>query len=83
MQFLLVPFRSGFSFLFINEIKPSVEDFLGFFNYFSIYDILHCFIFRPSDSIVSEDVGIEPRTVATTVLAVRRANHARSHPQLG
>ncbi len=30
---------------------------------------------------VSEDAGIEPRTVATLALAVRRANNsARSHP---
>ncbi len=30
---------------------------------------------------MSEDAGIEPRTVATTSLAVRRSNHsARSHP---
>jgi hypothetical protein len=41
----------------------------------------HCFICRPSDSTVSEDVGIEPRTVATLVLTARRSNHsARSHP---
>ena len=31
---------------------------------------------------MSEDAGIEPRTVATTALAVRRSNcSARSHPQ--
>ena len=47
------------------------------------YFIQHCFIYRPSDSTVSEDAGIEPRTVATTALAVRRSNHlARSHPQM-
>ncbi len=46
-----------------------------------MYDILHCFICRPTGSTVSEDAGIEPRTVATTALAVRRTNHsARSHP---
>ncbi len=46
-----------------------------------MYDTQHCFICRPSDSTVSEDAGIEPRTVATTALAVRRDNHsARSHP---
>ncbi len=46
--------------------------------------IQHCFICRPSDSTVSEDAGIEPWTVATSALAVRRSNHsARSHPQLG
>ncbi len=40
--------------------------------------IQHCFICRPSDSIVSEDAGIEPRTFA---LAVKHPYHsARSHP---
>jgi hypothetical protein len=56
-----------------------------------MYDIQHCFICRPSDSAVSEDAGIEPRTVATTAMTVRRSNHsarsnpysAISHPQLG
>jgi hypothetical protein len=47
-----------------------------FFHYF----IQHCFICRPSDSTVSEDAGIKPRTVATMALAVRRSNQsARSH----
>ena len=36
--------------------------FLGFFK---LYFIQHCFLCRPSDSIVSEDAGIETRTVAT------------------
>jgi hypothetical protein len=50
---------------------------------FLMYDIQHCFICRPSDFTVSEDAWIEPRTVATTALAVRRSNHsARSHPHL-
>jgi hypothetical protein len=41
-----------------------------------MYFVQHCFICRPSDSTVSEDVGIEPRTVAT----VRRSSHsATSH----
>jgi hypothetical protein len=45
------------------------------------YDIQDCLICRLSDSTVSEDAVIEPRTVATTALAVRRSNHsARSHP---
>jgi hypothetical protein len=35
-----------------------------------------CFIYRPSDSMVSEDAGIEPRTVATSALAVRRSSHS-------
>jgi hypothetical protein len=49
-----------------------------------MYDIQHCFICSPSDSNVSEDAGIEPRTVATTVLAFRLSNNAAiSHPQRG
>jgi hypothetical protein len=39
---------------------------------YCIQVIQHCFICRPSDPTVSEDAGIEPRTVATSVLAVRR-----------
>ncbi len=36
----------------------------------------------PSDSTVSEDAGIEPRTGLTSALAVRRSYQwARSHPQ--
>jgi hypothetical protein len=46
----------------------------GFFLFFSYY-IQHCFICRPSDSTVPTDAGIEPRTVATCALAVRRSNH--------
>ncbi len=38
-----------------------------------MYCIQHC---RPSDSTVSEDAGIEPRTVATSALAVRSSNHS-------
>ncbi len=42
----------------------------------SHYAIIIC---RPSDRSVSEDAGIEPRTVASS--AVRRFKHsARSHP---
>ncbi len=52
--------------------------------FFSMVCIQHCFICRPSDSAVSEDAGIEPRTVATSALAVRRSKHSsRSLPQLG
>ncbi len=54
------------------------EGFFGLFLF--MYDIQHCFICRHSDSTVSEDAGIEPRTGTTTALAVRRSNHlARSH----
>ncbi len=53
---------------------------MDFFPYVP-YCIQHCFICRPSDSTVSEDAGIDPRTVATLASAVRRSNHsARSHP---
>ncbi len=54
----------------------------GFFWFFLfMYGIQHCFIFRPSDSTVSEDAGIEPRTIVTPALAVRRNNHStKSHP---
>ncbi len=46
-----------------------------------MYCIQHCFICRPSDSTVSEDAGIEPRTIVTTALAVSRSNHsAKFHP---
>ncbi len=46
---------------------------------FFVYFIHHCFMCRPSDSIVSEDAGIEPRTVATSALAVRRSNHKETN----
>jgi hypothetical protein len=43
-----------------------------------VYFIQHCFIFRPTNFTVSEDAGIkpwiEPRTVVTLALAVRRSN---------
>ncbi len=48
--------------------------FGGIFSFCS-YNIQHCFICRPSDSTVPTDAGIEPRTVATSALAVRRSNH--------
>jgi hypothetical protein len=44
--------------------------------------IQHNFICRPSDSTVSEDAVIEPRTVATLAKTTRRSNHSdRSHQQ--
>jgi hypothetical protein len=49
---------------------------------FFLYCIQHCFICRPSDSTVSEDAGIEPRTVATMALMARRSSlSAISHSQ--
>jgi hypothetical protein len=49
----------------------------GFFDFFSMYYIQHCFICRPSVSTVSEDAEVEPRTVAISALEVRRSNHYR------
>ncbi len=60
-----------------------VQSFFRGIFFLLMYVIQHCFIFRPSDSTVSEDAGIEPRTVATLVWTARRSNHlARSHPHL-
>jgi hypothetical protein len=61
------------------EIEGKVANFFiyffgGFFLFFSCY-IQHCFICRPSDYTVPTDAGIEPRTVATGALTVRRSNH--------
>ncbi len=54
------------------------RDFFGFLIF--MYLIQHCFICRPSDSTVSEDAGIESRTVATSALTARRSKHsARFH----
>jgi len=49
-----------------------------------MYFIQHCLICRPSDSTASKDARIEPRTVATSALAVRGSNHSATYrPQLG
>ncbi len=47
-----------------------------------MYVIQHSFICRPSDSTVSKDAGIKPRTVETLALTDRRRSNqsARSHP---
>ncbi len=49
-------------------------NFWGFSSSF-MYVIQHCFICGPSDSTMSEDAGIEPRTVATLALRARRSNY--------
>jgi hypothetical protein len=49
----------------------------GIFKDFFMYFIQHCFICRLSESTVSEDAGIKPRTVATLAFLVRRSNHAQ------
>jgi hypothetical protein len=64
-------------------------DFLNFF--LCMYFIKHCIICRPSYSTVTEDAGIEPRTVSSSKLADRRdalalfiilcsSHSATSHP---
>ncbi len=45
-------------------------------NWIFMYFIQHCFICHLSDFTMSEDAGIEPKTVATLALAVRRSNHS-------
>ncbi len=60
-----------------------------FFYLFFMHFVQQCFICCLLDSTVSEDAGIEPRTVATFALACRHSNNtarshshsARSHPQ--
>ncbi len=53
------------------------EPFKGsFFGIFYIYFIRQCLNCCPSDSTESDYAGIEPRTVATLALAVRRSNHS-------
>jgi hypothetical protein len=49
--------------------------FWGEGGFFILYRTQHCFICRLSDSAVPTDAGIEPRTVATAALAVRRSKH--------
>ncbi len=49
----------------------------NFFGFFPMNCIQHCFICLPSDSTASEDAGIEPRTVATSALTIRRSSHTR------
>ncbi len=66
-------------FLFTLSIVELKGGFFGFFLF--VYVSQTCFICRPSDSTLSEDARIEPRTVATLSLTARRSNHlARSHP---
>ncbi len=55
-------------------------DFLDFFSFF-MYVIQHCC--RPSDSNVSKDAGIEPRTVAILALTVNFSIFVQQKPGLG
>jgi hypothetical protein len=51
---------------------------IGFwiFSFLFMYVIQHCFICRPSDSTLSEDAGIELRSVATLASTARRSNQS-------
>jgi hypothetical protein len=70
--FLLVHLQKFFRFkMWRSEAKSNRGIFWILFCF--MYCIQHCFICRPSDSTVSEDAGIESRTVATSTLAVRRS----------
>jgi hypothetical protein len=52
----------------------------GIFGIFQTF-IKPCFFCHPTESSVLEEVWIEPRTVATLALEVKRFSHsARSHP---
>jgi hypothetical protein len=59
----------------VKNLKSTVYAFFPKDLIFFMYCIQHCFICRPSDSIVSEDAEIEARTVRTSALIVRRSNH--------
>jgi hypothetical protein len=56
--------------LFFNYVRPSIMHLETVVNWLETdflvfkYFIHHCFIFRPTDSTVSEDARIEPRIVA-------------------
>ncbi len=54
-----ITFKS--SLLLCNKNDCTTAEFFLF-----MYVIQHCFICRPSDSTVSEDVWMEPRTTATS-----------------
>jgi hypothetical protein len=71
-KMVLVHFGQGHIYKYVLLPKINRE---GFFEC-----TVFCFICRPSDSNVSEDAGIEPWTVETSALAVRRSNYsARSY----
>jgi hypothetical protein len=72
IQIVSVRFRSGFKF---GRIKLIIIFWIFKF----IFYIQHCFASRSSDFTVSEDAGIESRTVAiaTLSLTVRHSNQSR------
>jgi hypothetical protein len=66
--------------MYLQYVSHTLRQNRGIFSFF-MYFIQHCFIGRSSESTLSDDAGIEPRTVATLALSMRRSNHsARTHP---
>jgi hypothetical protein len=73
-------FKTIFSVVHLTLRVVLVIQTIGFL-YFYVYALYSTLVCRPSDSTVSEDAGIEHRTVATLALAVSRSSHsATSHP---
>ncbi len=69
----LLKLRSEISAVLSHRRVRNAEFKRGIFTFFMNIRNQHCFICRPSDSTVSEDAGIECRTVAILALAVRRS----------
>jgi hypothetical protein len=46
-----------------------------------MYVIKHSFIYRPSDSTVSEDVGIDPKIVETLALTAMHFSNLAQSPE--
>jgi hypothetical protein len=70
MYILKYPSRKNF---FLNIFKG---DFFGLL--FFVYVIQHCFVWRPSDSTVSEECWVSNLILARTT---RRSNHSTRYPQ--
>jgi hypothetical protein len=85
--FLILPDNFIKEEAFSENDTENMKKIVIFFTKYKQGDFFICTVFNtassagPSDSTVSEDAEIEPRTVAISVLAVRRSNHsATSHP---
>ncbi len=79
---LLCPGHAGQVRIELHAFSQKSGNFLDFFFFLCTLFNTVCFICRLSDSTVSVDAGIEPRTVATSALTARHPNlSARSHQQ--
>jgi hypothetical protein len=66
--------RSGSVQLITDPVGPKTFFLRGIFIFLIfMYVIQHCVICRPSDSSVSVNAGIDPKTVATSALTARRS----------